>query len=42
MHWMAYIVIGMYIGFFIGIITVGLFNKEEKEWEREKDDIPKS
>jgi len=28
MHWMAYIVIGMYIGFFLGIITVGLFRKE--------------
>jgi len=28
MHWMVYIVIGMYIGFFIGIITVSLFRKE--------------
>ena len=40
MHFMAYIVIGMYIGFFIGIITVGLFKKEFGE-EVEKDDIPK-
>ena len=31
MYWMAYIVIGMYIGFFIGIITVGLFRKEFRE-----------
>jgi len=28
---MAYVVIGMYIGFFIGIITVGLFKKEFRE-----------
>ena len=28
MHWIAYIVIGMYIGFFIGIITVSLFIRE--------------
>ena len=28
MHWMIYILIGLYIGFFIGIITVGLFKKE--------------
>jgi uncharacterized membrane-anchored protein YhcB (DUF1043 family) len=28
---MAYIVIGMYIGFFIGIITVGLLRKEFRE-----------
>jgi len=33
MHWIAYIVIGMYIGFFIGIITVGLFRKEFIEEE---------
>ena len=31
MHWMAYIVIGMYIGVFIGIIIVGLFRKEFRE-----------
>ena len=28
MHFMAYIVIGMYIGFFIGIITIGLLRKD--------------
>ena len=28
MHWIAYIVIGIYIGFFIGIITIGLLRKE--------------
>jgi hypothetical protein len=28
MQWMGILVIGMYIGFFIGIITVGLFKKE--------------
>ena len=37
MHWMAYIVIGIYIGFFLGIITVGLFKKENQKWESEKD-----
>ena len=41
MHFMVYIVIGMYIGFFIGIITVGLF-KKEFGGEMERDDIPKS
>tara|TARA_Y100000296_G_C5141432_1_gene241295 strand:+ start:480 stop:590 length:111 start_codon:yes stop_codon:yes gene_type:complete len=34
---MAYIVIGMYIGCFLGIITVGLFRKETQEWESEED-----
>tara|TARA_Y100000310_G_scaffold136433_1_gene135303 strand:- start:2834 stop:2950 length:117 start_codon:yes stop_codon:yes gene_type:complete len=38
---MVYIVLGMYIGFFLGIITIGLFRKELAE-DREKDDIPKS
>ena len=42
MHWMAYIVIGMYIGFFIGMITAGLFRKEIEAWESEKDGFPKS
>ena len=41
MHFMAYIVIGMYIGFFIGVITVGLFKKEFSELNNE-DHIPKS
>tara|TARA_Y100000310_G_scaffold335432_1_gene417489 strand:- start:155 stop:283 length:129 start_codon:yes stop_codon:yes gene_type:complete len=41
MHFMAYIVIGVYIGFFLGIITIGLFRKDVEEWESEKDDIPK-
>ncbi len=31
MHWMAYIVIGMWIGVFFGIIIVGLFQKENKD-----------
>ena len=33
MHWMAYIVIGMYIGFFLGIITMSLFRKDIKDFE---------
>ena len=28
MAWMGIFVLGMYAGFFIGIITVGLFKKE--------------
>jgi len=28
MHWMAILVIGMYIGFFIGFFTAGVFQKE--------------
>ena len=40
MQWIIILIIGMYIGFFIGIITVGLFKKEFGE-EVEKDDIPK-
>ena len=28
MHWIAYIVIGMYIGFFIGIIAIGLLRND--------------
>jgi uncharacterized membrane-anchored protein YhcB (DUF1043 family) len=28
MHWIAILVIGMYIGFVIGIFTVGAFRKE--------------
>ena len=39
MYWMAYIVIGMYIGFFIGIITVGLLKKDLSKWD--EDEIPK-
>ena len=31
MYWMAYIVIGMYIGFFLGIIVIGLFRREMYE-----------
>ena len=33
MHWMAILVIGMWIGFFIGIFTIGLFKKEFSEEE---------
>ena len=28
---MAYVVIGVYIGFFVGIITIGLFRKKLDE-----------
>ena len=38
MSFLAYILIGLYIGFFLGIITVGLFKKEINEWESERDD----
>ena len=31
MYWVAYIVIGIYIGFFIGIITIGLLRKDFRE-----------
>jgi len=31
MHPMAYIVIGMWIGVFLGILMVGLFRKEIKD-----------
>jgi len=33
MAWMGIFVLGMYVGFFIGIITVGLFRKEFSEEE---------
>jgi len=33
MAWMGIFVLGMYVGFFIGIITVGLFRKEFREEE---------
>ena len=28
MHWIEYVVIGMFIGFLIGFITAGLLRKE--------------
>ena len=30
-HWIAYMVVGMYIGFAIGIITIGLLRNEFRE-----------
>jgi hypothetical protein len=33
MHCIGILVIGMYIGFFIGVITVGLFKKELSDEE---------
>ena len=33
MHWMAILVIGMWIGFFIGFLTAGIFKKEFSDKE---------
>ena len=35
MSFMGIFVIGMYVGFFIGIITVGLFKKEFLDEEKD-------
>ena len=33
MHPMAYIVIGIWIGVILGIVTIGLFHKENRDCE---------
>ena len=38
MSYMGIFVIGMYVGFFVGIITVGLFKKEFSDTEEEDDE----